>query len=179
MIPGALKGKCIVLGVTGSIAATEVIRLCHQIRREGAVVQGVMTPAACGIINPDALTYAAGRETITRCSGMVEHVEFCGEGGKADLLLVAPCTANTIGKIASGIDDTPVTTFVTTAVGSGIPVVIAPAMHESMYHHPAVKENLDRLVNWGIDIIPPRVEEGRAKIAGIEEILIYTKRALG
>jgi phosphopantothenoylcysteine decarboxylase / phosphopantothenate---cysteine ligase len=179
MTPGALKGKCIVLGVTGSIAATEVVRLCHQLRREGAVVQGVMTPAAWGIISPDAITYATGRETITRCSGMVEHVEYCGEGGKADLLLVAPCTANTIGKIASGIDDTPVTTFVTTAVGSGIPVVIAPAMHESMYRHPGVKENLDRLVNWGIDIIPPRVEEGRAKIAGIEEILLYTKRALG
>jgi phosphopantothenoylcysteine decarboxylase / phosphopantothenate---cysteine ligase len=176
---GVLKGKCIVLGVTGSIAATEVVRLCHQLRREGAVVQGVMTPAACGIISPEALTYASGRATITRCSGNVEHVEYCGEGGKADLLLVAPCTANTIGKIACGIDDTPVTTFATTAVGRGIPVVIAPAMHESMYRHPAVKENLDRLVSWGIDIIPPRIEEGRAKIAGIEEILLYTKRALG
>ena len=82
MTQGVLKGKCIVLGVTGSIAATEVVRLCHQLRREGAVVQGVMSQAACGILSPDALTYATGRETITRCSGMVEHVEYCGEGGK-------------------------------------------------------------------------------------------------
>jgi phosphopantothenoylcysteine decarboxylase / phosphopantothenate---cysteine ligase len=174
-----LTGKCIVIGVTGSIAATEVVRLCHELRREGAIVQGVMSEAACGIISPDALTYATGRATITRCTGMVEHVEFCGEGGKADCLLIAPCTANTIGKIACGIDDTPVTTFATTAVGCGIPVVIAPAMHESMYRHPAVKENLDRLEGFGIDIIPPRIEEGRAKIAGIDEIILYTKRALG
>jgi phosphopantothenoylcysteine decarboxylase/phosphopantothenate--cysteine ligase len=173
-----LKGKCIVLAVTGSIAATEVVRLCHQLRREGAMVQGVMSQAACAIISPDALTYATGRETITRCSGMVEHVEYCGEGGKADLFLVAPCTANTISKIACGIDDTPVTTFATTAVGRGLPVVIAPAMHESMYNHPAVKENLDRLRSWGIDIISPRIEEGRAKIAGIEEIVLHAKRAL-
>jgi len=179
MTQGVLKGKCIVLGVTGSIAATEVVRLCHQLRREGAIVQAVMSQAACGIISPDALTYATGRETITRCTGMVEHVEYCGEGGKADMFLIAPCTANTIGKIACGIDDTPVTTFATTAVGRGIPFVIAPAMHESMYRHPAVKENLDRLMRWGIDVIPPRIEEGRAKIAGIEEIVLHVKRALG
>ena len=179
MTQGMLKGKCIVLGVTGSIAATDVVRLCHQLRREGAVVQCVMSPAACGIISPDALTYATGRDTITRCTGMVEHVEYCGEGGKADLFLVVPCTANTIGKIACGIDDTPVTTFATTAIGRGIPVVIAPAMHESMYRHPAVNENLDRLTRWGIEIIPPRIEEGRAKIAGIEEIVLHAKRALG
>jgi phosphopantothenoylcysteine decarboxylase / phosphopantothenate---cysteine ligase len=179
MTDGVLKGKCIVLGVTGSIAATEVVRLSHELRREGAIVQGVMSPAACGIISPDSLTYATGRETITRCTGMVEHVEYCGEGGKADLFLVAPCTANTIGKVACGIDDTPVTTFATTAIGRGIPVVIAPAMHESMYRHPAVIENLDRIRRWKIDIIPPRIEEGRAKIAGTEEIVLHVKRALG
>ena len=178
MKKGVLKGKCIVLGVTGSIAATEVVRLCHELRREGAVVQGVMSQAACGIISPDALTYATGRETITRCTGMVEHVEYCGEGGKADLYLIAPCTANTIGKIACGIDDTPVTTFATTAIGRGIPVVIAPAMHESMYRHPAVKDNLEMLTRWGLDVIPPRIEEGRAKIAGTDVIVLHAKRAL-
>ena len=72
---------------------------------------------------------------------MVEHVLYCGEGGQADLLLVAPCTANTIGKIACGIDDTPVTTFATTALGRGMPVVVAPAMHESMYRHRGVAAN--------------------------------------
>lgn len=175
---GKLEGKTIVLGVTGSIAAVETVRLAHELRRRGAVVQAVMTAAACGIVHPDALTYATGREAIVRCTGMVEHVLYCGEGGQADLLLVAPCTANTIGKIACGIDDTPVTTFATTALGRGMPVVVAPAMHESMYRHQGVAANLDRLRTWGIDIVPPRIEEGRAKIAGIEEIVLHAERAL-
>jgi len=175
---GKLEGKTIVLGVTGSIAAVETVRLAHELRRRGAVVQAVMTAAACGIVHPDALTYATGREAIVRCTGMVEHVLYCGEGGQADLLLVAPCTANTIGKIACGIDDTPVTTFATTALGRGMPVVVAPAMHESMYRHQGVAANLDRLRAWGIDIVPPRIEEGRAKIAGIEEIVLHAERAL-
>ncbi|HDS63230.1 MAG TPA: bifunctional phosphopantothenoylcysteine decarboxylase/phosphopantothenate--cysteine ligase CoaBC [Methanofollis liminatans] len=175
---GKLEGKTIILGVTGSIAAVETVRLAHELRRRGAAVQAVMTAAACGLVHPDALTYATGREAIVRCTGMVEHVLYCGEGGCADLLLVAPCTANTIGKIACGIDDTPVTTFATTALGRGMPVVVAPAMHESMYRHPAVAANLERLRAWGIDIVPPRIEEGRAKIAGIEEIVLHAERAL-
>ncbi|MDI6719457.1 MAG: bifunctional phosphopantothenoylcysteine decarboxylase/phosphopantothenate--cysteine ligase CoaBC [Methanomicrobiales archaeon] len=173
-----LAGKVIVLAVTGSIAAVETVRLAHALRRRGAAVQGVMSAAACGILHPDALTYATGRETILRCGGRVEHVEYCGEGGRADLLLIAPCTANTIGKIAAGIDDTAVTTFATTAIGRGMPFVVAPAMHGSMYRHPRVRENLARLEGWGIDVVPPRIEEGRAKIAGIEEIVLHAERAV-
>ncbi len=173
-----LEGKTVVLAVTGSIAVVETVRLAHELRRRGAVVQAVMSAAACGIVHPDALTYATGREAITRCTGMVEHVLYCGEGGCADLLLVAPCTANTIGKIAHGIDDTPVTTFATTALGRGMPVVVVPAMHESMYRHPGVVENLAKLESWGIDVVPPRIEEEKAKIAGIEEIALHVERAL-
>ena len=91
-----LSGKQIVVAVTGSIAAVEVVRLIHALRRRGAIVQAVMSPAATGIVTPDALTYASGRETITRLSGMVEHVAYCGDEGTADLLLIAPCTANTL-----------------------------------------------------------------------------------
>ncbi|HZD42766.1 MAG TPA: bifunctional phosphopantothenoylcysteine decarboxylase/phosphopantothenate--cysteine ligase CoaBC [Methanomicrobiales archaeon] len=173
-----LGGKTIVLGITGSIAAVEVVRLAHALRRKGAEVQGVMSPAAEGILHPDAVTYATGRPVITRCSGRVEHVEFCGEGGRGDLLLIAPCTANTLGKIAAAIDDTAVTTFATTAIGRGMPIVIAPAMHESMYRHPGVRENLERLSAWGIEIVPPRIEEGRAKIADIDEIVLHVERAI-
>lgn len=175
---GKLEGKTIVLGVTGSIAAVETVRLAHELRRRGAVVQAVMTAAACGIVHPDALTYATGREAIVRCTGMVEHVLYCGEGGQADLLLVAPCTANTIGKIACGIDDTPVTTFATTALGRGMPVVLAPAMHESMYRHPGVAENLRRLRSWGIEVIDPRIEEGKAKVADNTVVVLHAERAV-
>ncbi|MDD1653922.1 MAG: bifunctional phosphopantothenoylcysteine decarboxylase/phosphopantothenate--cysteine ligase CoaBC [Methanomicrobiales archaeon] len=173
-----LEGKVVALGITGSIAAVEVVRLIHALRRKGAEVRPVMSQAAAGILHPDAVTYAAGTPVITRCTGMVEHVVLCGEGGSADVLLIAPCTANTLGKVACGIDDTPVTTFATTALGSGIPVVMAPAMHESMYRHPAVQENLSRLAGWGVDVIEPRREEGKAKMADAAAIILHTERAV-
>ncbi len=173
-----LSGKQIVVAVTGSIAAVEVVKLIHSLRRCGAEVQPVMSSAAMGIISPEALTYASGKQTITALSGSVEHVLFCGDGGSADLLLIAPCTANTIGKIACGIDDTPVTTFATTALGSGIPLIIVPAMHHSMYRHPAVVANLCRIRDWGVGVIDPRIEEGKAKIASNEEIVLHCERAV-
>ncbi len=173
-----LDGKVVVLAVTGSIAAVETVRLAHALRRRGAEVRAVMSPAACRIIAPDALTYATGQEAITEITGIVEHVVYCGEGGKGDLLLIAPCTANTLGKIAHAIDDTTVSTFATTALGRGMPVVIAPAMHESMYRHPGVAANIERLRELGIDVIDPRIEEGKAKVAEIEEIVLHTERAL-
>lgn len=173
-----LSGKTVVLAVTGSIAAVETVKLAHALRRRGATVQAVMTEAATGIIHPDALTYATGRPAITRITGLVEHILYCGEGGAADLLLIAPCTANSIGKIAAGIDDTPATTFATTALGRGMPVVVAPAMHESMYRHPGVVENIERLRSWDIDIVAPRIEEGKAKVADIDTIVLHAARAV-
>jgi len=173
-----ITGKQIVMCVTGSIAAVESVKLIHALRRHGAEVQPVMTKAASGILHPDSLTYASGRETITRLSGQVEHITYCGDEGTADLLLIAPCTANTISKIACGIDDTPVTTFATTAIGSRKPVILVPAMHHSMYRHPAVIENLTKLKSWGVEVVDPRLDEGKAKIADSEEIILYCERAL-
>ncbi|MCQ8893790.1 MAG: bifunctional phosphopantothenoylcysteine decarboxylase/phosphopantothenate--cysteine ligase CoaBC [Methanolinea sp.] len=173
-----LEGKLVVLGVCGSIAAVETVRLARALQRRGARVQAVISPAACRIIHPDALTYATGTPAITTIGGMVEHVRFCGEGGSADLLLVAPATANTLCKMASGIDDTPVTTFATTALGRGMPLIVAPAMHESMFRHPAVVRCIRTLEEWGVIIIGPRMEEGRAKIALSEEIVLACEREL-
>src|SRR5438876_372185 len=91
--------------------------------------------------------------------------------GHVDLVLVAPATANTIGKLASGIDDTPVTTVAATAIGSRIPVVIAPAMHEPLYDHPLVQENVQRLKKIGVEFVEPEILEGKAKIASTEKIV--------
>lgn len=175
----SLAGKTIVLGVTGSIGAVRVVELARELIRNGAEVHTVMTEAATHILHPDALHYATGNPVITELGGRVEHVEFCGLKGRADLLLIAPATANTVGKIAYGIDDTPVTSFVTTALGSGVPVMVVPAMHESMFRHPAVAENLVKLKSWGISVAGPRLEEGIAKIAANEEIVLEVERALG
>lgn len=175
----SLDGKTIVLGITGSIAAVRCVELARELRRQGADVHAVMTDAARKIIHPESMLYATSNSVITEITGNVEHVEFCGIGGKASLLLIAPCTANTIGKIAHGIDDTPVTTFATTAFGSGIPIMIVPAMHESMYDHPIVIENVGKLTDLGVEFINPVTEEGAAKIAGKEEIVLRVERAVG
>jgi phosphopantothenoylcysteine decarboxylase/phosphopantothenate--cysteine ligase len=175
----SLAGKTIVLGVTGSIGAVRVVELSRELIRNGAEVQAVMTEAATHILHPDALHYATGNPVVTELGGRVEHVEFCGFKGRADLLLIVPATANTIGKIACGIDDTSVTTFATTALGSGIPLMLVPAMHESMYRHPEVVENIKKLNSWGISIIGPKLEEGIAKIASNEEIVLEVERILG
>ncbi|HYA33126.1 MAG TPA: bifunctional phosphopantothenoylcysteine decarboxylase/phosphopantothenate--cysteine ligase CoaBC [Candidatus Bathyarchaeia archaeon] len=171
----SLEGRVILIGVTGSIAAVETVKLVHELKRRGATVHCVMTEAACKIIHPNALEYATGNHVITQLTGKVEHVAFLGREGAADLLLIAPCTANTIGKVAHGIDDTAVTTCAVTALGAGKPVVFVPAMHESMYSHPAIAENLDRLRELG-HIVPPRVEEGKAKLAEVDEIVLVVER---
>ncbi len=175
----SLDGRRIVLCVTGSIAAVETVKLARELIRHGAEVQGVMSPAARTIIHPYALEYATGKKAIIEITGDVEHVAYCGQRREAyDLMLIAPCTANTIGKIASGVDDTPVTTFATTAIGSKIPIIIVPAMHGSMFEHPVVKENVRKLEGMGIKFIMPRLEEGAAKIPSSDEIVLYVERAL-
>lgn len=174
-----LEGKTIVLAITGSIAAVEDIKLARALRRKGAAVQGVMSEAACRIVSPDAVTYACDIPAITKISGMIEHVKFCGIDGSADVLLIAPATANTICKIAAGIDDTSVTTFATTAIGRGMPVIIAPAMHESMYCHPAVIEGIKKLKEWGIVFVSPSISENKAKFASNDEIVLAVEREAG
>ncbi|SFS03059.1 Phosphopantothenate-cysteine ligase /Phosphopantothenoylcysteine decarboxylase [Halomicrobium zhouii] len=172
-----LQGANVALGVTGSIAAVKTVELAHELRRRGATVRAVMTGSAQGIVHPWSLEYATGHDVVTELTGRVEHVELCGVDGWADVLLVAPATANTVGKIAAAVDDTPVTTCATTALGAGVPVVVAPAMHEPMYDHPGVLEAIDRVEEWGVDFVDPRIEEGKAKIATEEAIVTDVARA--
>ncbi len=173
-----LRGKKIVLGVTGSIAAVEAVKLARELIRRGAEVYAVMSKNATKIIHPYALQFATGNKVVTEITGEVEHVKFLGVDGIADLYLIAPSTANTIGKIANGIDDTAVTTFATTALGSGKPILVAPAMHEAMIQNPRVLENVEKLRKMGIEIIEPKIEEGKAKFADIEKICLHVERAL-
>ncbi len=174
-----LEGVNVALGVTGSIAAVKTVELAHELRRQGAEVRGVMTGSAQGIIHPWALEFATENEVVTEITGSVEHVELCGYDGWADVLLIAPATANTVGKIAGAVDDTPVTTCATTALGADTPVVIAPAMHEPMYDHPGVLEAIDTVSEWGVEFVDPRIEEGKAKIASEEAIVCDVARAAG
>jgi len=172
-----LEGVRVALGVTGSIAAVKTVELAHELRRQGATVRAVTTPAAEGIIHPWALEYATDNPVVTEITGAVEHVELCGREGWADVLAVAPATANTVGKMAAAVDDTPVTTCATTALGADLPVVVVPAMHEPMYDHPGVLEAIERLDGWGVAFVDPRIEEGKAKIAKERTIVTELARA--
>ena len=175
-----LKGRKIVLGVTGSIAAVECVKLCRELIRHGAEVHVVMSKYAQTIVHPYALEFASGRPVTTEIDGRVQHVSFCGDvPGKADLLLIAPATANTISKVACGIDDTPVTTFATTALGTGIPVIVVPAMHGTMIRHKAVTDNIERLRGLGVRVLEPRMEESKAKMPDIDHIVSSVIQAVG
>jgi len=172
-----LVGRKIVLAIPGSIAAVECVKLARELIRHGAEVHAVMSENAQKIIHPYAMEFATGNPVVTEITGFIEHVELAGDHeNKADLVLVCPATANTIGKIACGIDDTPVTTVVTTAFAH-TPIMIAPAMHSSMYEHPIVVEN-EKLKKLGVEFIGPRFEEGKAKVASIDEIVYRVIRKL-
>ncbi len=172
----ALYGVRIVLAVSGSIAAIETPKLARELMRHGAEVVVVMSESAQGIISPEALECIVGKRVITSLTGLCEHIEYCGEWkGRWDLLLICPATANTISKIANGIDDTPVTTFASTALGSRMPLVIAPAMHESMINNPFVQRNIERLKKAGVAFIEPSLEEGKAKLRWREVVAFILK----
>ncbi len=183
-----LSGKTICMCLTGSVAVISSPIIARELMRLGAEVICVMSKAATELINPALMEWASGNKVITKLTGAVEHVYLAGERpksvGKADLILICPATANTISKIAHGVDDTPVTTVASTAFGSSIPIVIVPAMHESMYKHPILEENEKKLRDCGVEILGPRISEGKAKIARIDDIidrvidLLITKKDL-
>jgi len=174
-----LKDKRVVLCITGSVAAVESPGIARLLMRYGAEVFVVMSSTSQKIIHPHLMEWATGNEVVLELTGKIEHVALAGDHPqKANLVLVAPATANTISKIACGIDDTPVTSVVSTAFGSNIPIIIVPAMHESMYDHPIVTENINRLKALGVEFVGPRIEEGKAKIAKTTEIVDATIRRL-
>jgi phosphopantothenoylcysteine decarboxylase/phosphopantothenate--cysteine ligase len=175
-----LLGKKIVLGITGSIAAVETVKLARELIRHGADVYPVMSENAQKIIHSDSIWFACGRQPVTKLDGSVQHVALCGNvPDRADLLLIAPATANTISKVAHAIDDTPVTTMATTAIGTGIPVIIVPGMHSTMYAHPVVRQNIAALKKIGVFFVGPVMAENKAKMASVDEVVANVIRVLG
>jgi phosphopantothenoylcysteine decarboxylase/phosphopantothenate--cysteine ligase len=172
---GRLKGKKIILGITGSIAAVRCVELVRSLIRRGADVHVVMSECAQEIIHPYSMHFASGKEPIVKLTGDVQHVSLMEN---ADLLLIFPCTANTLGKIASGIQDTPVTVFASVALGKNLPLLVAPAMHEPMYTNFFIKEAVEKLKRAGVEFIDPVISEGSAKIAPLDEIVLMVERAL-
>ncbi len=175
-----LAGRRILIGISASIAAIEVPRIVRELIRHGADVQAVMSPEATRLVTPETIEFATGHPPVIQLTGKVEHVSELGPGeGQADLYLIAPATANTISKIAYGIDDTPVTSFASIALGGKVPMMIAPAMHQNVGLNPAIRENLARLTSWGVEIIAPKLAESEEKLAAPEEIAAAVLHRLG
>jgi phosphopantothenoylcysteine decarboxylase / phosphopantothenate---cysteine ligase len=177
-IDTSLAETRIALCICGSVACIRSPDIARALMRRGADVVPVMSDAATNLIHPDLMHWATGNLPILKLTGAIEHVALAGNVDRpVDFIIVAPATANTIGKIANGIDDTPVTTVVTTALGQNVPVMVVPAMHEPMYRHPIVLENLKRLEQIGIELIMPTISEGKAKIAETGHIIDAVKKA--
>jgi phosphopantothenoylcysteine decarboxylase/phosphopantothenate--cysteine ligase len=160
-----LEGKKIVLCVTGSIAAYKAVYLLRGLLKAGAEVQVLMTEAAKEFVTPLTFSTLSGKPVLSdffaKSSGSWNsHVDL---GRWADLFLVAPATASTIGKMANGLCDNLVTT---SYLSAKCPVMVAPAMDLDMFEHPAMQENLRKLIAFGNIIIEPASGELASGLIG-------------
>ena len=173
-----LKGKKIVLGITGSIAAYKSCLIIRALVKAGAEVQVVITPAGKEFITPITLSALTQKPVISeffsqRDGTWHSHVAL---GLWADAMLIAPCTASTLGKMANGIADN---MLITTYLSMKAPVFIAPAMDLDMYQHPTTQQNMERLKSFGNHIIEPQSGflasglEGKGRMEEPEQIVAY------
>ena len=186
-----LKGKKIVLGITGSIAAYKACLIIRGLVKAGAEVQVVITPAGKEFITPITLSALTQKPVVSeffsqRDGTWNSHVAL---GLWADAMLIAPCTASTLGKMANGVADN---MLITTYLSMKAPVFIAPAMDLDMYAHPSTQQNLDRLRSFGNQIIEPqsgflasglegkgRMEEPEKIVARLDAFFQERERAEG
>lgn len=172
-----LVGKKIVLCIAGSVAAYKAIELARLLMRHGADVTCVTSNAVTKLIQPDYFKWATGNKVITKLTGELEHIRLA-DYNQSDLVIVYPATANTLGKLANGIDDTPISTVLTVGFGSKIPILMCLAMHASMYDNLAVKKNI-KFLKKKIEFLNPQVIEGKAKASEPEDVLDYVLKKFG
>ncbi len=149
-----LTGKTVVLAVSGSVAAYKIPNLARMLKKLGCDVQVLMTRNATNFINP--ITF----ESLTSNKCLIDtfdrnfqySVEHVALAKKADVVMIAPASANVIGKIANGIADDMLTT---TVMACPCKKIISPAMNHNMFHNPIVQDNMDKLIRFGYEIIPP------------------------
>src|SRR5512135_1798439 len=179
-----VQGKRIILGITGSIAAYKSAELASQLTQMGALMDAILTPAGEKFITPLTLQSVTGRHAFTDADlwGGEAHVLHVGLGHSAQLLVIAPCTANTIAKLAHGQADNLLTI---TALAARCPLLIAPAMDGGMLDHPATQANLDTLLRRGAYIAGPAEGHlasgllGRGRLIEPPELIGHIRLVLG
>ena len=178
-----MKGKTIVLGVTGSIAAYKIAGLASSLIKEGCEVHVVMTRNATNFINPITFETLTGNKCLvdTFDRNFEFHVAHVSLAKKADVILVAPATANIIGKMACGIADDMLSTMV---LAAQCPIIVSPAMNTNMFRNSIVQENLQKLAAHGMEIIPPQVgrlacaDVGEGKMPDEAVLMAYIRKAV-
>lgn len=174
-----LKGKKIVLCITASVAAYKAVDLSRMLMRNGAEVYPVMSKSTKSrLLTEEIMNWATGNKTVSELTSDLEHIALANYG-KSDIVVVYPCTANTLGKFANGIEDNPVTTVLSVAFGSRIPIVIAPAMHEAMYENIIISENIKKLKSLGVSILEPSITEDKAKVISAETVVQFVIDKIG
>ena len=178
-----LKDKNILLGVTGGIAVYKIANLASMLKKQGANVKVIMTENACQFITPMTFETLTAQKVYTdtfdrNFEFKVDHIEL---GKWADVFLIAPATANVIGKLANGIADDMLTT---TALAMRCPILVSPAMNTAMFENKVVKHNIMKLRTYGMDIIMPASghlacgDTGAGKMPEPEMLLEYIKRGV-
>ncbi len=179
-----ISGKTIVLGVTGSIAAYKACEIASQLTQAGAKVDVVMTKAATKFVSPLTFRSLTGRPVVTEMFDLTSEVsvEHVALAQRADIVVIAPATANIIAKIAAGIADD---MLCCTVLATKAPIIIAPAMNANMYENPVTQENLNKLKARGFTIVGPASgwlacgETGVGRLADVDEIISTIKQVLG
>lgn len=168
-----LRSKCVVIGVSGGIAAYKTANLVSDLVKHGVEVHVIMTKNATNFITPTTFEVLSGNKCIvdTFDRGFTFEVEHISLAKKADLILIAPATANIIAKLSAGIADDMLTT---TVLAAKCPILVAPAMNTNMYEHITVRNNLEKLSSYGYEIIEAASgrlacgDVGKGKLADIE-----------
>lgn len=179
-----LSGKRILLGVTGSIAAYKAADLASKLTQAGAQVDVLLSASVEKFVTPLTFQSVTGRRAFTDADlwGSEAHVLHVGLGHTADLLVVAPCTANTLAKLAHGQADTLLTV---TALAAACPLIVAPAMDGGMYDHPATQQNLETLRKRGVYLIEPAEGHlasgltGKGRLPETPELIGHIRLVLG
>ena len=170
-----LKGKNIWLGITGSVSCVETIGITRELLRYGANVTIVANRAALELVGEKALEFACGKPIIKEITGQVEHVI---AGYEADLLMISPCCATSLGKMANGIGDNPPMLVALTCIGAKTPIVVAPAMDKNMANSKIVQKNIKAVKKFAT-IIDPLIIEGKAKLPSKERIVAEVCKIAG
>ena len=170
-----LEGKNVWIGVTGSVSCVETVGIIRELLRYGARVTVVANRAALELIGEKSLEFACGKPIIKEITGQVEHVIAAHE---ADLLMITPCCATSLGKMVNGIGDNPPMLVALTCIGAKTPMIVAPAMDKNMANSDIIQKNMKAVKKFA-NVIEPVMIEGKAKLPSKERLVAEACKMAG